>query len=106
MLSRRKKRAAVAGILTSSILAAVGLSAAEYLWVGPSGGNWSDSSKWLGNSAPPSGGGVLTELRFTGAGGNTTAFNDLGSPFLANRLSLDYAGSGIFTVSAGTLQFA
>jgi fibronectin-binding autotransporter adhesin len=107
MLSRRKKRFAVAGILTTSIVAFLGVSAAEYLWVGPGSGNWSDSSKWFGNSVPPNGGGLFTELRFTGAGGDVSAYDDLGT-FTLNRLSLDYYGSGTFTIGAfsGPIEFA
>src|SRR5688572_7251541 len=99
MLSRRKKRVAFAGILTTSIVAVLGLSAAEHIWVGPVSGNWSDAANWFGNSVPPSSGGLFTELRFTGSGGDVTSSNNLSSPFTVNRVSLDYSGSGLFTLN-------
>ncbi|HEV7402964.1 MAG TPA: autotransporter-associated beta strand repeat-containing protein [Chthoniobacteraceae bacterium] len=106
MLSRGKKRVAVAGILTTSIAAVFGLSAAEYLWVGPTSGNWSDASKWSGNNAPPAGGGLLAELRFAGASGDVSAYDDLSPAFTLNRLSFDYYGSGTFAVNAFSAPLA
>src|SRR3954471_16713071 len=100
MLSRRKTRVAAAGALFTTIIAAVGLPAAEYLWVGSKSGNWSDSTKWSGNNVPPAGGGLSAELRFTGAGGDVTASYDLSNSFTLNRASLDYFGSGTFTINA------
>src|SRR5688572_16348072 len=106
MLSRRKKRVALAGILTTSIIAALGLSAAEHIWLAPASGSWITPSSWLGNIAPPSSGGLSTELRFTGAGGDVFSINNLGSPFTLNRLSLGYSGSGVFILHPATLEFA
>jgi fibronectin-binding autotransporter adhesin len=87
-------------------------------WIGNSSGNWSAGSNWLGGTPPGVGGGSTVQLAFSNtANGNVTASNDLGNPFVLNRMDLQpryglifgapptFLGTTIDNVAGNSLRF-
>ncbi|HEX5176533.1 MAG TPA: hypothetical protein VFV83_05870, partial [Chthoniobacteraceae bacterium] len=80
----------------------------QELWVSHESGKWSERFNWLDGTPPPNGGGDDLTLRFSGSSDDTIiAVNDLGTPFLLNRLILESNSSNPFTIQgpASVLQF-
>lgn len=76
-----------AALALAGTLNEVPVKAQTYNWGKPEGGLWSEAANWRELTAPPAGGGDSVALVLEG-GGTGTLTNDLGSPFLLNRLTL------------------
>ena len=64
-------------------------------------GVWSNGARWLDGTAPPPGGDAALALRFAGDLARAyTATNDLGAPFVLNRLILDPNTFGPITIAS------
>lgn len=72
----------------------------EFVWTGTTNGNWSVVSNWSDSAAPATGGSTATVLRFTAQGTTIyTATNNLGNPFVADRIIFDSTSSSRVTVT-------
>ena len=84
--------------------------AEDETWIARASALWSLDSVWLDGSAPPVGGAPDLVLRFLNVGADTfTATNDLGAPFVLNRLVLGNASTRALTIGSAfgsSLQLA
>ena len=71
MTSIRRAATCVVLLGAFSLVAVPGASAATHVWIGPSGGLWSNSANWSGASKPTSGEPGGTVVQF-GTGTNST----------------------------------
>ncbi len=86
-------------IVAASIAAILPLLAVEETWIGGSSSLWSGKANWLDGSAPLAGGATDLTLRFAPANPNPfQANNDLGNPFVVNRLVLANDSTGELTI--------
>ena len=99
-ITRHWKAGGVA--LAGSIAAVSQVGAAEETWIGGSSLGLSDNAQWLDGSAPAAGGAADLTVRLAPAHpGTWIAQNDLGAPFLLNRLVLasDFASVFVKNIS-------
>ena len=103
-LSRKnRRRISLWPVLAGSVAALLsGICRADEVWDGSVSGNWSAAAPWLDNTAPAAGGSPLLSVLFAGdLATDYTATNNLGSPFVLNRLLFDtYSLLGVTIASA------
>ena len=106
--ARRALRAAVLLLIAIFPLAMAEDAVAQInaTWDGGAGlnGAWSNTSNWAVDTIPT--GGSATSLTFGGTTGTTILNQDLGAPFILNRLTFtNLGGAASYTISGGALQF-
>ena len=95
-------------LLAAALLAVVvpTATAQTFTWDGGGGnGNWSVGANWVGDVAPPAGGGAGVIIALDGTL-QTTTLQNISAPFVLNQLQMQTNAANGFIVNGNQLQFA